>query len=177
MQSDTPSAALPSLDQVIDYHPLTIPSDRSVVDVIPLIGQGQNPVALSSSGSIIFRDTQNWPQVIPSQTTSASGTAPHEIATHRTAAPTDCVLVMEQDQLVGVFTARDLLRLMASAINLGETKIADVMRRSVVTLTPSESCNLFTVLSIFRQHHIRNLPLLDPEGQLLGIISAQSICR
>ncbi|HEY9727841.1 MAG TPA: PAS domain S-box protein, partial [Chroococcales cyanobacterium] len=177
MQPDTPSAALPSLDQVIDYHPLTIPSDRSVVDVIPLMGQGQNSATLSSSGSIVFRDTQNSVHAIPSQTAIASSKAPDAIATHRTTAPTDCVLVMEQDQLVGVFTARDLVRLMASAVNLGETKIADVMRRSVVTLTPSESCNLFTVLSIFRQHHIRNLPLLDPEGQLVGIISAQSICR
>ncbi|HEY9604687.1 MAG TPA: PAS domain S-box protein [Allocoleopsis sp.] len=177
MQPDTPSVALPNLDQVIDYHPLTIPSDRSVVDAIPLMGQGQNPATLSGSGSIVFRDTQNSAQAILSQTAIASNTVPDAIATHRTTAPTDCVLVMEHDQLVGVFTARDLVRLMASAVNLGETKIADVMRRSVVTLTPSESCNLFTVLSIFRQHHIRNLPLLDPNGQLLGIISAQSICR
>jgi PAS domain S-box-containing protein len=81
------------------------------------------------------------------------------------------------DRLVGIFTARDLVRLTASKVNLRETKIADVMTQSIVTLTLSDSCNLFTVLSLLGQHQIRHLPVLDANGQLMGMITADSICR
>lgn len=112
-----------------------------------------------------------------------------------TLAPATCVLVIEGDRtltsasplgskrigkahrLLGIFTAQDLVRLTASEVNLREIKIADVMTPPVVTLTLSDSCNLFTVISLLHQHQISHLPVLDPQGQLMGMITVDSLCR
>jgi len=168
MQPHTAPITLPTLEHLIDSHPLTTSPDTLLVDVIPLISQGRKTCALSSSGLIFLEDTKRSANATQRQISSVSLTG---------AVPASCVLVMEGDRLVGVFTAQDLVRLTASDVNLGETKIADVMTRSPVTLTLSNSCNLFTVLSLLGQYQIRHLPVLDPDGQLVGIITADSICR
>ena len=168
MQPDTAPLALPTLEQIIDSHPLTTPPETPLLDVIALMGQGRKICALSSCGQISLEETDRSVQATRMQ---ASGT-------HVTsAAPASYVLVMEGDLLVGVFTAQDLIRLTASEVSLGETNIADVMTRSVITLTSSDSCNFFTALSLFCQHKICHLPVLDPGGQLVGMITADSICR
>ncbi len=167
MQPCTLPFTLPTLEQVIDSHPLTTSPDTRLGDIVALMGQGRKTFA-SSSGRISLKDTKRSARTTPLQTSSASLTS---------AVPASYVLVMEGEQLVGIFTAQDLVRLTASEVNLQETKIADVMTRSVVTLTQSDSCNLFTVLSLFRQHQIRHLPVLDPKGQLVGVIAQESICK
>jgi signal-transduction protein with cAMP-binding, CBS, and nucleotidyltransferase domain len=84
---------------------------------------------------------------------------------------------MEGERLVGIFTEQALVRLMAWEVNLEKTKVADVMTRSPFTLTLSDSCNLFTAISLLSQPQIRHLPVLAQDGQLMGLITADSICR
>ncbi len=168
MQPDTAFLALSDLKHVIDAHPLTTPPDTLLIDVITLMGQGRKTPALRAGGSISLKNPDRSTRATRVQTSSASLTG---------AAIASYVLVIERNLVVGIFTVQDLVRLTASEVNLGETKIADVMRRSVVTLTLSDSCNLFTVLSLFRQHQIHHLPVLDPDSQLVGTIAADSICR
>src|SRR4028118_922537 len=168
MQPYPALVALSTLEHVIDYHPLTTPPDTSVVDVITLMGLGRRTFPLSSSQSIAFESTERSAHATAMQASSTSLAG---------VAQASYVLVMEGDLLLGIFTERDLVRLTASEVNLGETKIGDVMTRSLVTLTPSDSSNLFTILSLLRQYQIHHLPVLDREGQLVGMITADSICR
>ncbi len=49
------------------------------------------------------------------------------------------------------------------------------MSQPVVTLTKKTSHSLLTALSIFREHKIRHLPVLDEQGKILGLISSGSI--
>ena len=168
MQPYPALVALSTLEHVIDYHPLTTPPDTSVVDVITLMGLGRRTFPLSSSQSIAFESTERSAHATAMQASSSSLAG---------VAQASYVLVMEGDLLLGIFTERDLVRLTASEVNLGETKIGDVMTRSLVTLTPSDSSNLFTILSLLRQYQIHHLPVLDREGQLVGMITADSICR
>ncbi|HAZ49332.1 MAG TPA: signal transduction histidine kinase regulating C4-dicarboxylate transporter [Cyanobacteria bacterium UBA11371] len=88
-----------------------------------------------------------------------------------------CALVMEGAQLVGIFTERDIVRLTALGMNLREFTVAQVMTHPVITLTQSNSQDIFTALSIFRQYRIRHLPIVDKQGQLLGVVTPVSIAR
>jgi len=168
MQPDPALVNLPSLEELIASHPLTISPETPLLNVIALMGKAGKTNGLSSSGSISLVETQRLEDAIPRQTS---------IANYKCAAPSSCVLVMEQDLLVGVFTEQDLVQLTASGVNFKEIKIADVMRRSPITLTLSKSCNLFTVLSLFHQHQIHHLPVLGSEGQVVGVITLESLCR
>jgi len=168
MQTDTAPINLLPLEHLIDTQPLTADPETRLVDVIGLMCQGQKTAALYNSSVIALEDEQNSIHNTRRNTSLASINNP---------TPASYILVMEADLLVGIFTAEDLVRLIVSEVNLREIKIADVMRKSPHALTLSESCNFFTVLSLFHQHQIHHLPVLNCNGQLLGIITAESICR
>ena len=86
-----------------------------------------------------------------------------------------CAFVVEADQLVGIFTERDIVRLTAAGANLSEMAIAAVMTRNVTTLIHAESQNLFTALTLLKQRQIRHLPIVNLQGQLLGVVTPTSI--
>lgn len=86
-------------------------------------------------------------------------------------------LVMQGGQLLGIFTERDIVRLTALGMNLREFTVAQVMTYPVITLTQSDSQDIFTALSIFRQYRIRHLPIMDKQGQLMGVVTPVSISR
>ncbi|MDZ8051126.1 MAG: PAS domain S-box protein [Aulosira sp. ZfuVER01] len=88
---------------------------------------------------------------------------------------TSSTLVVEESQVVGTFTERDLVRLTASGIKLSGVKIAEVMTRQLITLKQSDAQDLFTVVSLLHQHQIRHLPVLDDNDQLVGIITPATI--
>jgi signal transduction histidine kinase len=88
-----------------------------------------------------------------------------------------CVLVIENSQLVGVFTERDIVRLTAADIPLGSVKVADIVRRPPITLKQSPAHDVFTALGLFRQHKIRHLPIVDEQGRPVGIVTHDSIRR
>ena len=88
---------------------------------------------------------------------------------------TCCAFVVEGDRLVGVLTERDIVRLTAVGVNLSDTEIAAVMIRKVMTLIQSESENVLTALALLKQHRIRYLPVVDPQGRLIGVVTPTSI--
>lgn len=87
------------------------------------------------------------------------------------------VLVMSVSQLVGWFTAQDVVRLLASGVDFKTTKISEVMQTSVITLKLSDFHNMATVLSLLRQHQLNLLPIVDEQGKPIGIVTPESICR
>ncbi|AFY48435.1 PAS domain S-box [Nostoc sp. PCC 7524] len=86
-----------------------------------------------------------------------------------------CVLVVEEKNLVGIFTLRDVVRLTGAGIDLSRVKISEVMTQPVISLTLASAQNALTALSFMRQHHIRHLPVVDEQGQLLGLITQDRI--
>ena len=84
-------------------------------------------------------------------------------------------LVMTGDQLVGIFTERDLVKLAAASIQLESAKISDVMTSDVITLQAEANQDIFTARTYFLKHKIRHLPVLDGQRKLLGVITSESI--
>ncbi|MEQ8960827.1 MAG: GAF domain-containing protein, partial [Coleofasciculus sp. C2-GNP5-27] len=148
MQPDTTATTFPALEHFIDDHPLSINAEATLVEAIALLNQGQSLSAYQS------------------------GQIPRKPERSRR-----CILVTENSALRGIVTTRDLIKLMLAGVNFPDTKVVDVMLRSPVTLTLSDSCHLFTALSLFESYSIDHLPVLDEQGKLIGLITVNSICQ
>ncbi|MBE9229789.1 PAS domain S-box protein [Phormidium sp. LEGE 05292] len=86
-----------------------------------------------------------------------------------------CLLVMEDSRLVGILTERDVVRLSAQGRSLKDRSLAEVMTPSVITLRKSEFSDIFVPLHILQRHQIRHLPLLDDRGQVIGLLTHESL--
>lgn len=131
------------------------------------------------------------PLIVSPQTSAASAIALMSQATGRSCSlPTDifkiapliqpkfrasCVLVVEDEQVLGILTERDVVRLTAAGKNPNEGTVAAVMARPVVTMSQEYFQDIFAALFLFRRYRIRHLPITNPEGKLVGIVSPESI--
>ncbi|MEO1433260.1 MAG: CBS domain-containing protein [Cyanobacteria bacterium J06633_8] len=86
-----------------------------------------------------------------------------------------CVLVIQNEELLGIFTERDIVRLFAKRISFEGTEISEVMTKSVITLEKSAFKDIFTVLFLFRRYRIRHLPIISKTGKIIGVVSPESI--
>lgn len=86
-----------------------------------------------------------------------------------------CLLVVEKSQLVGILTERDVVRLSAEGQPLTNRTVAEVMSRGVITLRKSEFTDIFAALHLLQRHHIRHLPLLDEQGQVMGLLTHETL--
>lgn len=85
------------------------------------------------------------------------------------------VVVLDQDELVGIFTERDILkRLIAESRDPERTLVRRVMTTEPTTITPDETIE--NALSIMTEKRHRHLPVLR-DGQLVGIVSIGDIIR
>jgi CBS domain-containing protein len=85
------------------------------------------------------------------------------------------VLVVEDNQPVGIFTKRDVVRLSAQKRNLDNLAIRHVMAHSVVTLYESELTDLFFAVNLLQHHRIHHLPVVDEQNQLVGLLTHESL--
>ena len=90
-------------------------------------------------------------------------------------ARSSCVLVVENEQLVGVLTERDVVRLSARQRCLENLVLREVMTHPVVTLRESAFTDLFLAINLLQQHHIRHLPILDELDRLVGLVTHESL--
>lgn len=80
------------------------------------------------------------------------------------------VLVLDGEQLVGIFSERDYARkLILQGKTSKETLVKEIMSEKVAYVTPSVS--LDECMALMTEKHFRHLPVLDDEGNVLGIIS------
>jgi len=84
------------------------------------------------------------------------------------------VLITDGDKLVGVFTERDLVRLVAEEKPL-DIQVKEVMSRRLITAKPYETISL--VASKMVEHWIRHIPVVDDENRVLGMVSIRDILR
>ena len=86
------------------------------------------------------------------------------------------VAVVDEDRRVaGVFTERDVLRL-----SLGEHELRKIPVRQVMT-APVEMATRATTageaLATMVERHYRHLPIVDDNGQLLGMLSIRNLLQ
>ena len=85
------------------------------------------------------------------------------------------VPVMDGDQVVGVFSERDVIHALAAqgAAALDAT-VGDVMTSPAITVGPSEAA--IGALSLMTRRRIRHLPVIDG-GRVVGIVSIGDLVK
>lgn len=80
------------------------------------------------------------------------------------------LVIDDKQNLVGIFTERDVLRrVVAAELAPSTVNVADVMTTEVACCTPETSID--EARSIFRQYRIRHLPVVNDNGDVQGLIS------
>ncbi|MEH2051250.1 PAS domain S-box protein [Nostoc sp.] len=153
MQFNDKLLNLLSLNHVINRSPLTISPHSFVVEAIVLMSQ-ERCSNYSPSSLNVSLDLNPASQPL-----------------------TSCILIIEGADLLGIFTEKDVLKLIASEIDLSMVTMAEVMVQPVITLRKSDSQDIFIALSLLNQSRICHLPVLDDRGQLLGVITETSLLQ
>ena len=84
------------------------------------------------------------------------------------------VVVKEGALLRGIFTERDLmLRVVKQGRNPGATLVRDVMTPDAKTVT--DACSPEEAINVMLEGHLRHLPILDGDGQVLGLLSIRAL--
>ncbi len=88
-----------------------------------------------------------------------------------------CVAIVEDGQILGILTERDIVRLSAEGQDLDNLAICDVMTANVVTLRAADFTDIFIAINLLRQYHIRHLPIVDERNCLVGLVTHESLQR
>ena len=80
------------------------------------------------------------------------------------------VVVLEEGQLCGILTDRDIVvRVLATGDDPSTVRVGDVCSRVLVAV--SESDGIGDAVRLIRAKAVRRLPVLDDDGKLVGIVS------
>ncbi len=80
------------------------------------------------------------------------------------------LIITQNGRMCGIFTERDVLRrVVVAQRNPTETIVGDVMTSNMACCSPEMSVD--EARSTMRSHRIRHLPVVSPEGGLVGVIS------
>lgn len=75
----------------------------------------------------------------------------------------------------GIITSTDYLRMSAAGVDPADTSVAEWMTEDVVTLPTDESIG--TAAELMRADDISHLPIVDDDGEAVGIVSATDITQ
>ena len=86
------------------------------------------------------------------------------------------VLVIDQNQLLGIFSERDYARKMIlQGKTSKDTRVRDIMSDKVLYVTPDQTVD--ECMAIMTERHFRHLPVLNDEHELLGIVSIGDVVK
>jgi CBS domain-containing protein len=88
--------------------------------------------------------------------------------------PGGAVVVLDGDQVCGIFTERDVLNKVAAVPGILEKPVTSVMTRDPVLLDESDRMNI--VLHKMGVGGFRHLPVMR-EGELVGLVAARDVVR
>ncbi|MDQ7949627.1 MAG: CBS domain-containing protein [Pedobacter sp.] len=85
------------------------------------------------------------------------------------------LLIMDHEQLKGIFTERDYARkIVLHGKSSKDTLIGDVMTKKPITVIPTDSIDL--CMEIMTDRHIRHLPVAEND-QVIGMVSIGDVVK
>ncbi len=119
--------------------------------------------------STLLSDKSNTLQSISPKSTV------HECASKMSQLKIGALLVMENNQLQGIVSERDILwKLVVCGADSKKLLVADIMTKELVTVTPTTTVR--DAMRIVTEKRFRHLPVMD-KGKLVGIISIGDLTR
>jgi PAS domain S-box-containing protein len=86
-----------------------------------------------------------------------------------------CVLVVDQNKLIGIFSKWDVLELVQKQVNLQSLQIADVICEQPIVIRRSQIQDLESMLNLLHQSRCRHLTVLDDFDKIIGVATQESI--
>jgi len=96
-----------------------------------------------------------------------------EVAREMRLEDSDSVAVINSDRLVGIITERDLVRAIADGVDPKQATAGVVMTPNPATVSADEDVSV-VALKMMRLG-IRHLPVIDPTGKAVGLLSARNL--
>jgi CBS domain-containing protein len=87
----------------------------------------------------------------------------------------NCALITQNGMIKGIFTDRDVLRKVVDAPAAWDSPIDTVMTPDPVTVNANDPAD--NALGIMDDHHFRNVPVLDKDGQVIGNLTHYAIIK
>jgi len=85
-----------------------------------------------------------------------------------------CLVAVRNGRPVGMLTDRDLvLRVVAERLDPADTLVSNVVTYEATTLSRSDGFD--TAVRMMRKHGVRRLPIVDEEGRITGIVTADDL--
>lgn len=81
--------------------------------------------------------------------------------------------VIEDGKLVGVFSEKDLMEIVAKGISL-DTPIEKIAKKDAITI--DSSATLKDAAELMVKHNVRHLPVLE-NGKVVGVISVRDVIK
>lgn len=88
---------------------------------------------------------------------------------------TGSLLITEGSKLSGIITERDVLRVVAEGKDPKAATVREEMTSDVVTIDPDTSIK--DAADLMFSHWFRHLPVVDKNGDVVGIISTRDLLR
>jgi CBS domain-containing protein len=80
------------------------------------------------------------------------------------------LLVMDQAQVAGIFTERDVLRrVVAEQRDPSTCKVSEVMTQNVICCHPDDDID--DISALMQQKRVRHVPVCDGNGRIMGMVS------
>lgn len=117
-------------------------------------------------GSVMQLQHEPHTSIGPDMTVAA---AVAKLATERVA----CLLVEEEEKLIGVFTNREVLNKVALEEGSLDRPVRDVMTRDPTYVREDDA--IAAALCVMAIHGYRHVPILDADHRVLGIVSPQRV--
>lgn len=139
--------------------------DQPLVDMDPSGSELEQCISRHSIGIICRKDPVSI---------SASATVRDAIA-EMVGRKIGCLLIQEQDELVGVFTERDVLNRVSEDLAALDHPVAEYMTPAPLTVRKEDS--IAYALQAMDLGGYRHMPIVNASGKPIGIISVRDILR
>jgi sulfide:quinone oxidoreductase len=147
--------------------PVDVPLDPRRLEV-GLSGPGVPPASPAAKASSVGAAMRQSPPLVESATTLA------EAARGMRERDAGSALVVEGELLVGILTARDVLRAVAHGVSPGDAVVGRWMTASPVTVTAATP--LETAETLMTEYGIHHLPVVA-DGRPVGIVGLRDVTR
>ena len=82
------------------------------------------------------------------------------------------LLVKDKENLLGILTERDLVRMISLGIDPRTTKVRQIMTTKIVTITPEK--DIYDAIVLMNKENLRRLPV-TVNGRVIGLITLRDI--
>jgi PAS domain S-box-containing protein len=134
------------LDLAIDHCPIIIAPDSFVLDAIRLMHQSVDALDSEQSCDRRLREARS-----------------------------SCVLVVDENKLLGILSKWDVLHLVQEQVNFQELPIIDVISDSPMVIRRSQIQDFESILELLQQSRCRHLPVIDDFDKIIGVITQESL--